>query len=45
MKLATKREMWGSRKINRGLMRGILQEKDHSEGVDIDGRIIFKWVL
>jgi hypothetical protein len=45
MKLAVKREMWGSRKMNRGLWRGILQERDHLEGVGIDGRIIFKWVL
>jgi hypothetical protein len=43
MKLAIQREMWGSGKMNRGLWRGILQERDHLEDVDIDGRVIFKW--
>ena len=44
-KIAIKREMWGRRKMNRGLWRGILQETDDLEGVDIAGRIIFRWVL
>jgi hypothetical protein len=45
MELAIQREMWGSRKINRGLWRGILQETDHLEGVGTYRRIILKWVL
>jgi hypothetical protein len=45
MKLATQREMWGSRKMNRGVWRGILQERNHLQGVGIDGRIILKQAL
>ena len=40
--------MWGSRKVSRGLWRGILQEIDHLEGVGIAGRIsksvLQKWI-
>jgi hypothetical protein len=36
---------WGRRGMHVGFWWEIQKERDHSEVLDVDGRIILKWIL
>jgi len=37
--------MWGRGEVHTGLWCGNLRERDHSEDLDVDGKVILLWVF